>query len=55
VRDHGVTLDKMLDAPQELAHIRYEGYLEMHIEEGPVRNRDHGARRRGDIDRSARA
>ena len=36
VRDHGVTLDAMLNARQELARIDAKAYLEMHIEQGPV-------------------
>jgi N-carbamoyl-L-amino-acid hydrolase len=36
VRDHGVTLDTMLNARHELARINAKAYLEMHIEQGPV-------------------
>jgi hydantoinase/carbamoylase family amidase len=36
VRDHGVKLDAMLNARQELARIDAKAYLEMHIEQGPV-------------------
>src|SRR4029079_7423312 len=36
VRDHGVTLDTMLNARHELARINAKAYLEMNIEQGPV-------------------
>ena len=36
LRDHGVRLDTMLNARQELAKIDARAYLEMHIEQGPV-------------------
>jgi allantoate deiminase len=36
LRDHGVSLDSMLNARQELARIDARAYLEMHIEQGPV-------------------
>ena len=36
LRDHGVMLDTMLNARQELARIDAQAYLEMHIEQGPV-------------------
>ena len=36
VRDHGVTLDTMLNARHELKRIDAKAYLEMHIEQGPV-------------------
>ncbi|PYR82793.1 MAG: Zn-dependent hydrolase [Acidobacteria bacterium] len=36
LRDHGVTVDTMLDARQELKRIDAKAYLEMHIEQGPV-------------------
>ena len=36
LRDHGVMLDTMLNARQELARIDAKAYLEMHIEQGPV-------------------
>jgi len=36
LRDHGVSLDTMLNARQELARIDARAYLEMHIEQGPV-------------------
>jgi N-carbamoyl-L-amino-acid hydrolase len=36
VRDHGVTLDTMLEARQQLKRIDAKAYLEMHIEQGPV-------------------
>ena len=36
LRDHGVTLDTMLNARQELARVDARAYLEMHIEQGPV-------------------
>src|SRR4029453_585956 len=35
LRNHGVMLDTMLDARQELARIDAEAYLQMHIEQGP--------------------
>jgi hydantoinase/carbamoylase family amidase len=36
LRDHGVMLDTMLNARQQLARIDAKAYLEMHIEQGPV-------------------
>jgi len=36
LRGHGVSLDTMLNARQELARIDARAYLEMHIEQGPV-------------------
>src|SRR4029079_19250156 len=36
LRDHGVSLDTMLNARGELARIDARAYLEMHIEQGPV-------------------
>ena len=36
LRDHGVQLETMLHARQELARIDARAYLEMHIEQGPV-------------------
>jgi N-carbamoyl-L-amino-acid hydrolase len=36
LRDHGVMLDTMLNARQELERIEAKAYLEMHIEQGPV-------------------
>src|SRR5215510_8552384 len=36
LRDHGVVLDTMLNARQELGGIDAHAYLEMHIEQGPV-------------------
>jgi hydantoinase/carbamoylase family amidase len=36
LRDHGVSLDTMLNARQELARVDARAYLEMHIEQGPV-------------------
>ncbi len=36
LRDHGVMLDTMLNARQELERIDAKAYLEMHIEQGPV-------------------
>ena len=36
LRDHGVVIDTMLNARQELARIEAKAYLEMHIEQGPV-------------------
>src|SRR5262245_57794333 len=36
LRDHGVALDTMLNARQDLARIDARAYLEMHIEQGPV-------------------
>jgi hydantoinase/carbamoylase family amidase len=36
LRNHGVMLDTMLNARQELARIDAHAYLEMHIEQGPV-------------------
>jgi N-carbamoyl-L-amino-acid hydrolase len=36
LRDHGVLLDTMLNARQELARLDARAYLEMHIEQGPV-------------------
>jgi N-carbamoyl-L-amino-acid hydrolase len=36
LRDHGVMVDTMLNARQELARIDAQAYLEMHIEQGPV-------------------
>jgi N-carbamoyl-L-amino-acid hydrolase len=36
LRDHGVALDTMLNARQELERIDAKAYLEMHIEQGPV-------------------
>jgi N-carbamoyl-L-amino-acid hydrolase len=36
LRDHGVRLETMLNARQELSRIDAKAYLEMHIEQGPV-------------------
>jgi N-carbamoyl-L-amino-acid hydrolase len=36
LRNHGVTLDTMLNARHELSRINARAYLEMHIEQGPV-------------------
>ena len=36
LREHGVMLDTMLHARQELGQIDAKAYLEMHIEQGPV-------------------
>jgi hydantoinase/carbamoylase family amidase len=36
LRHHGVMLDTMLNARQELGRIDAQAYLEMHIEQGPV-------------------
>ena len=36
LRRHGVSLQSMLDARQELARIDARAYLELHIEQGPV-------------------
>ncbi len=36
LRDHGVAVDTMLNARQELKRIDAQAYLEMHIEQGPV-------------------
>jgi len=36
LRDNGVDLDRMLEAHDELKKLRVRGYLELHIEQGPV-------------------
>jgi N-carbamoyl-L-amino-acid hydrolase len=36
LRQHGVSVDSMLDARQQLARIDARAYLELHIEQGPV-------------------
>lgn len=36
MREHGVELERMLDAHAELKKIRARAYLELHIEQGPV-------------------
>lgn len=36
MREHGVELERMLDAHGELKKIRAKAYLELHIEQGPV-------------------
>ena len=36
MREHGVELDRMLDAHAELKRIPAKAYLELHIEQGPV-------------------
>jgi allantoate deiminase len=39
LRDHGVELDRMIDAHTALKKIDARGYLELHIEQGPVLER----------------
>ena len=36
LRDHGVDIDRLLDAHGELKAVRARAYLELHIEQGPV-------------------
>ncbi|HVJ26419.1 MAG TPA: Zn-dependent hydrolase [Vicinamibacterales bacterium] len=36
LRDNGIELDRMLDAHTELKRMQVRGYLELHIEQGPV-------------------
>ena len=36
LRENGVELDRMLDAHRELKKVHARGYLELHIEQGPV-------------------
>jgi allantoate deiminase len=36
LRDNGIELDRMLDAHAELKRMQVRGYLELHIEQGPV-------------------
>ncbi len=55
LRDNGVDLDRMLEAHDELKKLRVRGYLELHIEQGPVTRVDEQVDRRRARDLRGRA